>query len=628
VPSRLPKPARWSQGVKLGIAAAVVLVGAAGATGAWWMFRGFHTPRADLLYHKLAYEKLQLTIVERGTLESAENRDVTCRVKASAKGGTISSTIKSVIDNGSIVEAGQLLVELDDSGLQDQLQQVRIDLEKAKADWIRATQDYLIQESQNESDIATAKVNLDLAILALEQFKDGDYLQSKRDIEGRRMMAASDLEMWEERSSWSERMSRPGRRYVTAAQADSDRARMVSAGIALQRVDEERRVLEEYTARIKTKDLQSKIDEANRALDRVQKQAIGKIAGLHADRSAKYSTYLQQQTKVRDTEDEIRKCVLRAPQGGLVVYYIPEQTRSGSGTQQAIVAQGEPVREGQKLMSIPNLAKMVVNTRVHEAMIRNVRGDKLVRTGFSDAVNALLRLSSNRPLNVLASEFAFNDMRMDFMEKNKDYEQVVADGGQPATIRIDSLPGRTFKGHVTTVATVASQQDWMSSDVKVYQTMVSIDEEIENVRPGMSAEVTILTDAKAEHVLAVPVEAIIGGSDMGRKRKCFVKTPKGPVEREIVLGMSNDTKAEVLSGLEDGDEVVLNPFVLLKPSERGTDNTGARKGPRGGKDRRGGDGGGDEGGEGKGKGKGALKKDAGPADFKKRPATDEAPKDK
>ena len=125
MPSRLPKPARWSQGVKLGIAGAVVLVCAAGATGAWWMFRGFHTPRADLLYHKLAYEKLQLTIVERGTLESAENRDVTCRVKASAKGGTISSTIKSVIDNGSIVEPGKLLVELDDSGLQDQLQQVR-----------------------------------------------------------------------------------------------------------------------------------------------------------------------------------------------------------------------------------------------------------------------------------------------------------------------------------------------------------------------------------------------------------------------------------------------------------------------------------------------------------------------
>lgn len=624
VPSRLPKPVRWSRGVKLGIASAVVLVCIAGASGAWWMFRGFRAVRTDLIYHRLGYEKLQLTIVERGTLESAENRDVVCRVKARSQGSTVASSFKSVIDNGSIVEAGQLLAELDDSGLQDQLQQVKIDLEKAKADWIKATQDYLIQESQNESDIATAKVTLDLAVLALEQYKDGDFLQSKRDIEGRQLMARSDLEMWEERSSWSERMSRPGRRYVTAAQADSDKARMVSAGIALKRVEEERRVLEEYTARIKTKDLESKIEEAKRALDRVQKQAIGKIAGLHADRSAKYSTYLQQQTKVRDIEEEIRKCTLRAPQGGLVVYYIPEQTRSGSGTQQAIVAQGEPVREGQKLMSIPNLSKMLVNTRVHEAMIRNVRGDKLVRTGFSDAVNAVLRLTSQRPLDVLATDLAFNEVRMDFSEKNKNLEQMVTENGQPATIRIDSLPGKIFKGHVTTVATVASQQDWMSSDVKVYQTMVSIDEEVDNVRPGMSAEVTILTDAKAEHVLAIPVEAIIGGSDLGRKRKCFVKTPAGPVEREIVLGMSNDTKAEVLSGLEEGDEVVLNPAVLLKPSERPTENAGARKGPRG----KGRGEGSDQGGEAKGKGKGAFKKDAGPADYKKRAPIDEAPKDK
>lgn len=563
--------------------------------------------------------------MERGTLESADNRDVVCRVKASAKGGTIASTIKSVIDNGSIVEAGQLLVELDDSGLQDQLQNEKIALEKAKSEWIQAKQGYLIQESQNESDIATAKVKLDLAALALEQYKDGDFLQSKRDIEGRHLMARSDLEMWEERAAWSDRMSRPGRRYVTAAQADSDKARLVSAGIALKRVEEEKRVLEEYTARIKLKQLDSDIEEAKRALDRIQKQAIANLATKEADRSAKYSTYLQEVTKVRDLEEEIRKCTLRAPQAGLVVYYIPEQTRSGSGTQQAIVAQGEPVREGQKLMSIPNLSNMVVNTRVHEAMISKVRGDKMARTGFSDAVGVALRFSSANPLSVMATDLAYNEARMEFSERNKAYEQVLTERGQPATIRIDSLPGRVFRGHVKTVATVASQQDWMSSDVKVYQTMVSIDEIVEEVRPGMSAEVTILTDAKAENVLAIPVEAVIGGSELGRKRECYVKTSDGPKKRDIILGMSNDTKAEVLSGLEEGDEVVLNPMVLMKPSERPAD--GGRK-AGGGRKGRGGDGA-ESGGEGgpKGKGKGGFKKDA--ADFKKRgPAADDAPKDK
>ena len=43
-----------------------------------------------------------------------------------------------------------------------------------------------------------------------------------------------------------------------------------------------------------------------------------------------------------------------------MIYYVPEQTRMGSGSTQSIVAQGEPVREGQKLMRIPDLTKMMV----------------------------------------------------------------------------------------------------------------------------------------------------------------------------------------------------------------------------------------------------------------------------
>src|SRR5262249_49100342 len=267
----------------------------------WWMFGRFRAPRTDLLYHTVRAEKLQLSIVERGaSLESAENRDVVCRVKAKTQGGTIATTIKSVIDNGTRVKTGQLLVELDDSGLQDSLQTERSNYDTAKSNYIQAAQTYKIQESQNESDLATARVNLDLALLALEQYKDGDYLQTKRGIEGRRMMARSDLEMWEERSAWSERMSRPGRRYVTAAQADSDRARLASANIALQTVDEEMRVLEEYTARINLKKLQSAIDETRRALDRVEKQAVANLAKVETDRNAKYSLYVQESIKVKD----------------------------------------------------------------------------------------------------------------------------------------------------------------------------------------------------------------------------------------------------------------------------------------------------------------------------------------
>src|SRR5437660_1742855 len=53
-------------------------------------------------------EVLKVTIVERGNLESAENSDITCRVQARTKGSTIASTIKWVIDDGTLVKAGDL----------------------------------------------------------------------------------------------------------------------------------------------------------------------------------------------------------------------------------------------------------------------------------------------------------------------------------------------------------------------------------------------------------------------------------------------------------------------------------------------------------------------------------------
>src|SRR5262249_39329479 len=155
------------------------------------------------------------------------------------------------------------------------------------------------------------------------------------------------------------------------------------------------------------------------------------------------------------------------------------------------------------------------------------------------------------PFSRLASYKAFGELRGAFTEAHRKEEFRLEKKGQDAIIRIDAFPDLRLHGHVKTVATVASQQDWLSADVKVYQTMVSIDEPVEDLKPGMSAEVTIFTDDHANHVLTIPVTAIMGNAQMGPKRKCLVKTPTGHEDREIVVGLSNETMAEVKSGLSE-----------------------------------------------------------------------------
>jgi hypothetical protein len=61
----------------------------------------------------------------------------------------------------------------------------------------------------------------------------------------------------------------------------------------------------------------------------------------------------------------------------------------------------------------------------------------------------------------------------------------------------------------------------------------------------------------------VPLQAVVGGTELGRTRKVFVMTPEGPKERDVVIGLSNEKLVEVKEGLEEGEEVILNPKVIL-----------------------------------------------------------------
>src|SRR5581483_9058996 len=52
------------------------------------------------------------------------------------------------------------------------------------------------------------------------------------------------------------------------------------------------------------------------------------------------------------------------------------------------------------------------------------------------------------------------------------------------------------------------------------------------------------------------------------KPRCFVMTPTGPEGREVELGLSDEKFIEVKSGLNEGDEIILNPRTLLSDKEK------------------------------------------------------------
>ena len=377
---------------------------------------------------------------------------------------------------------GDLLLDIDDSYLQEQATTQKIARDKAESDKITAEQNYPVMFSA----IGLAEQNL-------EKWNKGDFPQSLHDLEGQIQTAESNLSQEDDRTSWVARMVKKG--YMTASQEEAEQALLMGNRLALQKVQEQRKVLLVYT------------DPVNRqTFENAIKQAKNQERAAYATMLSAQAVFLQQDAQYRDLLDQIKQCKVYAQNTGIVVYAVPEQSQRGSGTNQSIMAQGEPVAYGQKMMSIPDLSHMLVNVRIHEAFINNMRD------------------------------------------------------GLPVHVRVDAVPGKELEARVKSVANVAQPPDWMSPDVKVYQAYIEIKDSVEQLKlkPGLSAVATIYTDREAPHVLAVPLPAIVRPQERGAKPRVFVLTAHGPEAREVEIGINDEKNVEIKSGVSEGENVILN----------------------------------------------------------------------
>jgi HlyD family secretion protein len=125
--------------------------------------------------------------------------------------------------------------------------------------------------------------------------------------------------------------------------------------------------------------------------------------------------------------------------------------------------------------------------------------------------------------------------------------------GQPARIRVESFPNKTFNGKVTKIAPLGVEKD----NVTTFEVRVSIDNPTGELKANMTANAEILiTEHKS--ALTVPEQAIV--YDNQKNAFAFVPDPKekdGQRKIPVKVGISNGSKTEILDGLKEGDTVVL-----------------------------------------------------------------------
>jgi len=125
-----------------------------------------------------------------------------------------------------------------------------------------------------------------------------------------------------------------------------------------------------------------------------------------------------------------------------------------------------------------------------------------------------------------------------------------------------TLPDRTLDGEVSFVASVTAPAGiWTGYKVE-YETRIALPP-VKGLKPGTSAEVEIIVD-RHEDVLTLPVAAVVETADGDF---CWVKTAKGVQRRSLELGDTDDVFTIVKTGLEEGDEVMLNPLAFMEAPE-------------------------------------------------------------
>ena len=123
--------------------------------------------------------------------------------------------------------------------------------------------------------------------------------------------------------------------------------------------------------------------------------------------------------------------------------------------------------------------------------------------------------------------------------------------GQQATLEFDAIPDNTYQGEVTEIGMIGS----VSQGVVNYPVTVRVTNADENIRPGMTASVTIITD-QANDVLLVPNKAI--HTSNGQKTVTVLFEGQ-QITVPVTVGLTNDSTSEVTSDqLQEGDVVLIS----------------------------------------------------------------------
>ena len=155
--------------------------------------------------------------------------------------------------------------------------------------------------------------------------------------------------------------------------------------------------------------------------------------------------------------------------------------------------------------------------------------------------------------------------------------------GQKVTLTFDAIADLSLTGEVAEIDTIGT----VTQGVVTYKVKINFDTQDDRVKPGMSVSAAIITETKTD-VLTVPNSAVKtqnGSSNVemfdqnysAEEMKQGVTSIVAPRSQTVEIGIADDTATEIISGLKEGDQIVIRAVTSSSSSSTKSSSSGSSK---------------------------------------------------
>jgi len=284
--------------------------------------------------HTITHGELIVTVTEQGTLESAENTEIKCRVRGE-------NTVIWVIESGTEVKPGDELVRLDTLAIEDAI------AERTK------------YAHSSRSSAERSRADVRRAELAISEYLEGRYRSQLMTLEKDLAIIESNLRTAQNMLAHAELMAKRG--YVSDLEVEEMKFAVTQAGLNVDVKKTEINVLTQFTKAMELETLKGNLNaaKARNAADeeRAQMDEARRVLAL----------------------EELEYCLIKAERSGLVIY---PSAKAWEGVPK--IEEGATVHKDQVLLLMPDLSKMQVKVGIHESIIDRIKPGLAARITLPD----------------------------------------------------------------------------------------------------------------------------------------------------------------------------------------------------------------------------------------------------